>query len=403
MGLRQVFGRTGPREPRGPCDACATTAPAPLKRTPLHALHVARGGKMVPFAGYEMPVQYRGRRPQGAPAYPRRRRPVRRLAYGPDCAAAESGRSTMPRWRSSAWCRRISSGLRRDGSATRSSPTMRGGILDDLMVANFGRPSVPGGQCRRKDDDEAHLRAHLSDACAIEPLADRALIALQGPSAESVLARSARTLPRCVHGCRSAPRSTASTASSRAPAIPARTASRFRCRPSRPRASRSAAGKQRRAADRARRARQPAARGRALPLRPRHRHHDHAGRGRAGMVDPEEPPRRRRARRRLSRRGQISRAARQRRAAPPRRPEARRPRPGARRRAAIRRRRVSEPSARSPRAASARASTRRSRWATCPLRCAPGTWCSPTCAASACRCRSCRCPSFPTPTSADER
>ncbi len=31
---------------------------ASLKRTPLHALHVARGGKMVPFAGYEMPVQY---------------------------------------------------------------------------------------------------------------------------------------------------------------------------------------------------------------------------------------------------------------------------------------------------------------------------------------------------------
>src|SRR5256885_14736916 len=31
---------------------------SPLKRTPLHALHVARGGKMVPFAGYEMPVQY---------------------------------------------------------------------------------------------------------------------------------------------------------------------------------------------------------------------------------------------------------------------------------------------------------------------------------------------------------
>ena len=30
----------------------------PLKRTPLHDLHVARGARMVPFAGYEMPVQY---------------------------------------------------------------------------------------------------------------------------------------------------------------------------------------------------------------------------------------------------------------------------------------------------------------------------------------------------------
>src|SRR5947209_302832 len=36
----------------------APASPAPLLKTPLHALHVARGGRMVPFAGYEMPVQY---------------------------------------------------------------------------------------------------------------------------------------------------------------------------------------------------------------------------------------------------------------------------------------------------------------------------------------------------------
>jgi len=51
----------------------------PLKRTPLHALHIASSGKMVPFAGYDMPVQYAAgvlrehlhtRRAQGTPAYP---------------------------------------------------------------------------------------------------------------------------------------------------------------------------------------------------------------------------------------------------------------------------------------------------------------------------------------------
>ena len=208
----------------------------------------------------------------------------------------------MPRWRWSGWCRRTSLRLRRDGSATPSSPMRHGGILDDLMVANFGDHLFLVVNAACKAEDEAHLRAHLSDVCVIEPLADRALIALQGPKAEAVLAKFCAGRARdALHGCRPAHASTASTASSRAPATPARTASRFRCRPNRPRRWPTALlDNPRRAADRARRARQPAARGRALPLRPRHRHHDHAGRGRAGMVGPEEPPQRRRARRRFS-------------------------------------------------------------------------------------------------------
>ena len=63
-----------------------------------------------------------------------------------------------------------------------------GGILDDLMVANFGDHLFLVVNAACKAEDEAHLRAHLSDACVIEPLSDRALIALQGPKAESVLA-----------------------------------------------------------------------------------------------------------------------------------------------------------------------------------------------------------------------
>jgi aminomethyltransferase len=64
-----------------------------------------------------------------------------------------------------------------------------GGILDDLMVAHFGShlSLVVNAAC--KAADEAHLRANLSEICVIEPLADRALIALQGPKAESVLAK----------------------------------------------------------------------------------------------------------------------------------------------------------------------------------------------------------------------
>jgi aminomethyltransferase len=63
-----------------------------------------------------------------------------------------------------------------------------GGLLDDLMAANFGDHLflVVNGAC--KAADEAHLRKHLADTCSIDVLADRALVALQGPKAASVLA-----------------------------------------------------------------------------------------------------------------------------------------------------------------------------------------------------------------------
>jgi len=69
-----------------------------------------------------------------------------------------------------------------------------GGILDDLMVANFGDHLFVVVNAACKDDDEAHLRAHLPDDCVIEPLPDRALIALQGPKAVTVLAKHAPDL-----------------------------------------------------------------------------------------------------------------------------------------------------------------------------------------------------------------
>jgi aminomethyltransferase len=64
-----------------------------------------------------------------------------------------------------------------------------GGLLDDLMVANFGDHLFLVVNAACKAEDEAHLRAHLSDSCVIDSLADRALIALQGPKAESALAK----------------------------------------------------------------------------------------------------------------------------------------------------------------------------------------------------------------------
>jgi len=64
----------------------------------------------------------------------------------------------------------------------------QGGVLDDLMVSNRGDHLMLVVNAARKAFDESHLRAHLSGACTIKPLPDRALVALQGPGAEAVLA-----------------------------------------------------------------------------------------------------------------------------------------------------------------------------------------------------------------------
>ena len=159
-----------------------------LKRTPLHALHVAAGGKMVPFAGYDMPVQY----PAGVLREHLHTRNAAGLFdvshMGQIALRAKSGR---PEDAALALERlvpqdilSIPAGRQRYAQFTNQA----GGILDDLMVANFGSHLFLVVNAACKAEDEAHLRAHLSDVCEIEPLAGRALIALQGPKAESVLA-----------------------------------------------------------------------------------------------------------------------------------------------------------------------------------------------------------------------
>jgi aminomethyltransferase len=160
-----------------------------LKYTPLHALHVARGGKMVPFAGYDMPVQF-------ASGVMKEHLHTRAHAglfdvshMGQIALYAKSGRVED----AAAALERlvpqdiigVALGRQRYAQFTNQC----GGILDDLMVANFAHHLFLVVNAACKAEDEAHLRAHLSDVCIIESLPDRALIALQGPKAESVLAK----------------------------------------------------------------------------------------------------------------------------------------------------------------------------------------------------------------------
>ena len=162
---------------------------ADLKRTVLYDLHIALGGKMVPFAGYEMPVQYpmgvlkehlHTRAQAGLFDVSHMGQVILRPKSGDAADAARAFEALMP-----VDVLGLAEGRQRYGLFTNEA----GGILDDLMFANRGDHLfvVVNAGCR--DQDIAHMRAHLSDACVVEEITDRALVALQGPAAEPALAR----------------------------------------------------------------------------------------------------------------------------------------------------------------------------------------------------------------------
>jgi len=166
-----------------------------LQRTPLYGLHVSLGGKMVPFAGYELPVQY-------GPGVLREHLHVRskaglfdvshmgQIALRPKSGKVEDAARALERLVPQDLVA-LSRGRQRYTQFTNAA----GGILDDLMVANFGDHLCLVVNAACKAADEAHLRAHLATDCDIEPLAGRALIALQGPKAEAVLAKFCAEAP----------------------------------------------------------------------------------------------------------------------------------------------------------------------------------------------------------------
>jgi aminomethyltransferase len=164
-----------------------------LNRTPLHGLHVDLGARMVAFAGYEMPVQY----PMGVLKEHLHTRSAAglfdvshmgqielRAKSGTVADAARALERLVP-----VDIVGLRPGRQRYAFLTNDS----GGILDDMMVANGGDRLVLVVNAACKTADEAHLRAHLAEDCHIEVL-DRGLIALQGPKAETALARLA---PAC--------------------------------------------------------------------------------------------------------------------------------------------------------------------------------------------------------------
>ncbi len=167
--------------------SATTTAPgaaAGLQQTPLHALHLELGARMVPFAGYDMPVQY----PAGIMAEHRQCREAAALfdvshmgqlrLVGPDAAAALE--SLVP-----VDVVDLAVGKQRYAFFTNE----QGGILDDLMVTRRENDLFVVVNAGCKAADIAHLQSRIGDRCTVQPLPDRALLALQGPLAAQALAR----------------------------------------------------------------------------------------------------------------------------------------------------------------------------------------------------------------------
>lgn len=157
-----------------------------LKQTPLHSLHVSLGAKMVPFAGYEMPVQY----PLGVMkehVHTRQKAGLFDVSHmgqvivkGADYAAAAKGlEALIP-----VDIHGLGENRQRYGFFTNDA----GGIEDDLMLANRGDHVFVVVNAACKTADIARMKAALEPGLTVQEITDRALIALQGPAAEGVLA-----------------------------------------------------------------------------------------------------------------------------------------------------------------------------------------------------------------------
>ncbi len=172
----------------------ASSPAAALLRTPLFAAHVALGAKMVPFAGYEMPVQY----PLGVlreHLWTREKAGLFDVSHmGQAFLVAGDGRHETVAHALEALCPADFLNLKPGQQRYSQLLNDAGATIDDLMVT---RSSAPGDDGRlmlvlnasRKEIDERHIASRLPAGVRLEPVPDRALVAIQGPSAAAVMSR----------------------------------------------------------------------------------------------------------------------------------------------------------------------------------------------------------------------
>ncbi len=184
--------RHGPRPALESLLSYVHSSSAPnLKATALHALHQELGGRLVPYAGYELPVQY----PAGLMAEHRHTRESASLfdvSHMGQLFISGAGASLALEGLMPVDVLDLGVGKQRYGMLL----TDEGGIIDDLMFLRLSAPDegdrifmVVNGAC--KAGDIAHIKARIGGRCRIEPQSERALLALQGPKAVDALARLA--------------------------------------------------------------------------------------------------------------------------------------------------------------------------------------------------------------------
>lgn len=155
-----------------------------IKRTPLYPLHIELGARLVPFAGYEMPVQY-------SLGIKKEHLHVRKKAglfdishmgqvkISGNLAVQMLEKITPSDFQSLSESRQRYSLLTNNG----------GGIIDDLMITNGGDHFfiVVNASCKKNDIE--YMRNQLTTGCILEEVSDHALLALQGPQASTVMQR----------------------------------------------------------------------------------------------------------------------------------------------------------------------------------------------------------------------
>ena len=161
---------------------------AEILKTPLHELHLELGARMTPFAGYDMPLQYglgilkehlHTRDQAGFFDVSHMGQIALHPKSGDIADAALALERLVP-----VDVLGLAEGRQRYALFTNQA----GGIEDDLMVANRGDHLFVVVNAACKDADFDNMKSHLSDSCEVEWLDGRALLALQGPTAEAALA-----------------------------------------------------------------------------------------------------------------------------------------------------------------------------------------------------------------------
>jgi len=155
-----------------------------LKQTPLYDLHLKLGAKMVPFAGYQMPLHY-SKGIIHEHLHCRSQAGFFDISHMGQCLILGDGAASELERLTPSEITGLKPGIQKYTVLTNSD----GGIIDDIIITriNTGLMIIVNAAC--KDKDFTYLKSHLSGRCAFKELPDHALFALQGPEAATVIGK----------------------------------------------------------------------------------------------------------------------------------------------------------------------------------------------------------------------